>query len=59
MFDKDYLDKIKEKKQEWESKLQNVKERDVQFVTDSEIPIKRIYTPLDVKSDYLENITSI
>ncbi|MFX1276352.1 MAG: methylmalonyl-CoA mutase [Promethearchaeota archaeon] len=56
MYDKDYLAKIKEEKEKWESHNQNSKERDVNFVTDSEIPIKRLYTPLDVKSNYLEKI---
>jgi len=57
LFDKDYLDKIREKKDQWEQKFGNAKERsDLPFVTDSEIPIKRIYTPLDVKSDFLENV---
>ena len=56
MYDKEYLEQIKKRKEEWESKFQNAKERDAKFVTDSEIPIKRIYTPLDVKSDFLENV---
>ncbi len=56
MFDKEYLEKIKERKQEWEEKYKNAKERDVKFITDSEIPIKSLYTPLDVKGDYLEKI---
>ena len=56
MYDKDYLEQIKKRKEEWESKFQNAKERDAKFVSDSEIPIKRIYTPLDVKTDFLENV---
>ena len=56
MYDKEYLEQIKRRKADWESKFQNAKERDVKFVTDSDIPIKRIYTPLDVKSDFLENV---
>ncbi len=56
MYDREYLEQIKKRKEEWESKFQNAKERDAKFVTDSEIPIKRIYTPLDVKSDFLENV---
>ncbi|MFX1445386.1 MAG: methylmalonyl-CoA mutase [Promethearchaeota archaeon] len=57
MFDEEYLKKIREKKEEWDKKFENAKERNVKFVTDSEIPIKRLYTPLDVKSDYLEKIS--
>ena len=56
MFDKKYLEKIEEEKQKWETSLKDARERDVKFVTDSEIPIKRIYTPLDVKGDYLEDV---
>jgi len=48
MFDKDYLEKIKLEKEKWEEKLKESKERDAKFVTDSEIPIKKLYTPLDV-----------
>jgi methylmalonyl-CoA mutase N-terminal domain/subunit len=56
LFDKKYLEKIEEEKQKWETSLKDARERDVKFVTDSEIPIKRIYTPLDVKGDYLEDV---
>ncbi len=56
MFDEDYLKKVREEKGKWEEKYKDAKERDVKFVTDSDIPIKRLYTPLDVKSDYLENV---
>ncbi|MFX1399152.1 MAG: methylmalonyl-CoA mutase [Promethearchaeota archaeon] len=56
MFDKDYLEKIKEKREKWESDFKNIKERKVAYITDSEIPTKSIYTPLDVKGDFLEDI---
>jgi methylmalonyl-CoA mutase N-terminal domain/subunit len=56
LFDKKYLEKIKEEKQKWESKIKDTGERDSKFVTDSDIPVKRIYTPLDVKGDYLEKV---
>jgi len=56
VFDKNYLYKINQEKEKWEEKYKNVKERDVKFVTDSEIPIKRVYTPLDVKGDYLGRV---
>ncbi|MEJ2295787.1 MAG: hypothetical protein P8Y23_13610 [Candidatus Lokiarchaeota archaeon] len=49
MYDKNYLYKIDQEKEKWEEKYKNAKERDAKFVTDSEIPIKRLYTPLDVK----------
>ena len=56
MFDEEYLKKVREKKEEWNKNFENAKERNVKFVTDSEIPIKRLYTPLDVKGDYLEKV---
>jgi methylmalonyl-CoA mutase N-terminal domain/subunit len=56
MFDKEYLRKIREEKEKWEAKCGSAKERDAKLVTDSDIPIRCLYTPLDVKSDYLENI---
>ncbi len=56
MFDENYLEKIKERKQEWDKKFENTKEREIKFITDSGIPIKNLYTPLDVKSNYLEDV---
>ena len=56
MYDENYLDKIREEKEKWDKKVEKYKERDLKFVTDSEIPIKKLYTPLDVKGDYLENV---
>ena len=56
MFDEEYLKKVREEKGKWEEKYKSAKERDVKFVTDSDIPIKRLYTPLDIKSDYIEDV---
>ncbi len=56
MFDKEYLEKVKEVKNKWENQFKNIKERDIKFVSDAGIPIKRLYTPLDVKKDYLTGI---
>ena len=56
MFDEEYLKKVREEKGKWEEKYKDAKERDVKFVTDSEIPIKRLYTPLDIKNDYIEKV---
>ncbi|MHA1467877.1 MAG: methylmalonyl-CoA mutase family protein, partial [Promethearchaeota archaeon] len=56
MFDEEYLKKVREEKGKWEEKYKDAKERDVKFVTDSDIPIKRLYTPLDIKSDYIEDV---
>ena len=58
MFDKKYLEKVREEKEKWEKLYESLKERDVKFVTDSEIPIKKLYTPLDLKEkDYLSEIS--
>ncbi|MHA1914565.1 MAG: acyl-CoA mutase large subunit family protein [Promethearchaeota archaeon] len=57
MFDKNYLEKVRQEKVKWEKLYENLKERDVNFVTDSEIPIKNLYTPLDLKDkDYVSDI---
>ncbi|MFW9969798.1 MAG: methylmalonyl-CoA mutase [Candidatus Odinarchaeota archaeon] len=56
MFDKNYLYKIKQDKEKWDEQTKKAKERNVKFVTDSDIPIKKLYTPLDVKGDFLENV---
>ncbi len=58
MFDKNYLDKVKEEKEKWDKLYESLKERDVKFVTDSDIPIKNLYTPLDIKDkDYINEIS--
>ena len=58
MFDKNYIEKVKEEKEKWEKLYESLKERDVKFVTDSDIPIKQLYTPLDVKDkDYMTDIS--
>jgi len=57
LFDKNYLEKVRQEKEKWEKLYENLKERDVKFVTDSEIPIKNLYTPLDLKDkDYMNDI---
>ena len=57
MFDKEYIEKIRIEKEKWDKLYESVTERDVKFVTDSEIPIKRLYTPLDIKDkDYDKDI---
>ncbi len=56
MYDKDYLQRIRQEKEEWEKKHKDTKESDQRFETDSGIPVKKLYTPLDIKGDYLENV---
>ncbi len=56
MFDKNLLKNLKNEKEKWDKVHEEKKERKIKFETDSGIPIKNLYTPLDVKSNYLENI---
>ena len=56
MYDKNFLEKIKKETENWEQQTQNAKERDIKFETDAGIPIKKLYTPLDVKGDYFEKV---
>lgn len=64
MYDVDKLDEIRKSQEEWERGIRdeqgNVKERKGAFTTLGEIPVKRIYTPLDVEDrgiDYLRDIS--
>jgi methylmalonyl-CoA mutase, N-terminal domain len=56
VYDKNFLDKLKKEKENWDEKVKSKKERDVKFQTDSGIQVKKLYTPLDVKGDYFEKI---
>jgi len=56
LYDKNFLDKVKKEKENWEQQTKNLKERNIKFETDSGIPIKKLYTPLDVKGDYFEKV---
>ena len=56
MYDKNFLNKLKEEKENWDNKVKNQKERNIKFETDSGIQVKRLYTPLDVKGDYFQKI---
>jgi methylmalonyl-CoA mutase N-terminal domain/subunit len=61
MFDKKKMDEIKTKKQKWEKEtlsqsLERLPEKGA-FSTSSEIPIGRVFTPIDVASfDYLRDL---
>lgn len=49
--------KIEAKAKEWEEIIAKKKERPEKFETYSEIPVKPLYTPLDIKDkDYLKDI---
>ncbi len=60
MFNKRYLDQLREAFEEWEKGHQNdFKSETRTFVTGSGIPIKRVYTPLDLAEkgfDYLKDL---
>ncbi len=56
MFDQEFLKKIEKEKENWDEQYKSSKERDAKFETDSGIPIKQLYTPLDVKGDYFEKV---
>lgn len=52
------MEKVRKEKEKWDKLYESLKERDVKFVTDSEIPIKPLYTPLDIREkDYLSDIS--
>ena len=65
MFEKDYLRKIKQEKSRWEEKtlknaLSTNKEMKEIFKTDSQLELKRLYTPLDLEDvgyDYLKDVS--
>ncbi|MBW1736161.1 MAG: methylmalonyl-CoA mutase [Deltaproteobacteria bacterium] len=64
MFDKKFLDELKRRKKEWEDHtlkgpLDEPGERQKEFVTDSLIPVRRLYTPLDLEEvnfDYFKDL---
>jgi methylmalonyl-CoA mutase N-terminal domain/subunit len=61
LFDKKTLEEIDKRKKEWEKEtvsksLEKLPER-AEFLTSSEIPINRVYTPFDIeKLDYLRDL---
>ena len=57
MSKEEFYKGIEAKLKEWEEIVAKHKERDVEFETYSGIPIKPLYTPLDIKDkDYLNDI---
>lgn len=64
MFGKNTLDSIKKKQEQWErdvleESLKKQAERKPQFQTWSELPVKRIYTPLDLEERGLDYVADI
>jgi methylmalonyl-CoA mutase N-terminal domain/subunit len=61
LFDKQTLEEIDKRKKEWDREtvsksLEKLPER-AEFLTSSEIPINRVYTPVDIeKLDYLKDL---
>jgi len=61
LYNKKHLDELREALEEWERKHQDEfkTERKSEFLTESGIPIKRVYTPLDLAEkgfDYLKDL---
>jgi len=62
LFREEKLEEIKKRMEKWEREtvpksLERMPERKREFLTNSNIPIKRVYTPLDVKDfDYLRDL---
>jgi methylmalonyl-CoA mutase N-terminal domain/subunit len=59
MSNREKLEEIKKRAEEWDKRLADVREKRPpdQFVSDSGIPIKKLYTPCDVENiDYLNDI---
>lgn len=59
MYDKKFLDEVREAYEAWEKRHQSEfeRERKKEFITEGEIPVKRVYTPLDLAEkgfNYLE-----
>jgi len=63
LFNEEELEEIRKRLEAWEKEtvpqsLARMPERKEEFLTNSYIPIKRIYTPLDVKdADYLQDLS--
>jgi methylmalonyl-CoA mutase N-terminal domain/subunit len=61
MFDRQKLDEVRERKEKWEREtvskiLEKIPERR-EFSTNSDIPVNRVYTPLDIAdSNYLRDL---
>jgi len=58
MFDKEGIATLEKRVREWEAKEETGKERKERFATEAGIPIKPVYTPLDIaNTDYLEDLS--
>ncbi|MCK4780637.1 MAG: methylmalonyl-CoA mutase, partial [Candidatus Lokiarchaeota archaeon] len=56
LYHKEFIKKLTKEKENWDNAFNNINERKKEFKTPSGIVLKRLYTPLDVKEDYFEEI---
>lgn len=57
MYTKAFIDKVKEEEKAYEDTAKDVPQRAIDFKTDSDIPVKMLYTPLDLKEDQFDKIS--
>jgi methylmalonyl-CoA mutase N-terminal domain/subunit len=59
MYEKEYLKRLKDAKASWESETLGKSKSNSEHLTDSRIPVRSLYTPLDLEEagfDYLEDL---
>ena len=59
MYEKEYLKRLKDAKAIWESETPGKPGSDSEHLTESRIPVRPLYTPLDLEEagfDYLEDL---
>jgi len=59
MYEKEYLKRLKDAKASWESETLGKSGSDSEHLTDSRIPVRPLYTPLDLEEagfDYLDDL---
>ncbi len=59
MYEKEYLKRLKDAKANWESQTLGEPGNDSEHLTDSRIPVRPLYTPLDLEEagfDYLDDL---
>ena len=57
LFDQEKIKEIEKRVQEWETRISDTKQREDEFRTFSGIPVKELYTPVDIRNhDYLKSV---
>lgn len=56
MYDKEFLKTLRQWQSDYDKATRTLKERKETFETDSGIPVKRAYSPLDVRENHFEDI---